>query len=236
MVNKNGVLARAVIGIISLVITFAAFTYMPMADVTAFLFTTSLFLPVLSIIFLGEVVGRNRWSAIIIGFIGVLIMLNPTGETNVLGVVLALSAAMVHAIMGVLLRYIGRTDAPITVTFYFLLWGAVITLPMMPFLYVQPTAIELLYILGVGLSGALAQLCLAIAFKHIEASTVTVFNYSSIIWATILGYIVWGDIPGYAIILGGTIVIACNIYIVWRERQLRKKSRLAQLQKEELLL
>ncbi len=236
LVNRKGVVARALIGIISLCVTFAAFTYMPMADVTAFLFTTSLFLPVLSIIFLGEHVGKHRWSAIIIGFVGVLIMLNPTGETNMIGVILALSAAFIHAVMGVLLRYIGRTDAPITVTFYFLFLGALMTVPFMPFLYVRPTAIELLYILGVGLSGAAAQLCLATAFKHVEASAITVFNYSSIIWATMIGYMVWGDVPGYAIIIGGAIVIGCNIYIVWRERQLHKKSKLAQLQEEELLL
>ena len=221
-VNKKGVYARAVLGIISLIVTFAAFAAMPMADVTAFLFTTSLFIPVLSILFLGEHVGLHRWTAIIIGFIGVLVMLQPSGNTNMVGVVLALSAAMMHAIMGVLLRYIGRTDAPVTVTFYFIFFGTVITLPAMPFLYVPPTITELFYILGIGFSGAFAQLFLATAFKHVEASVVTVFNYSGIIWATVIGYMVWGDLPGYAIVTGGTIVIGSNLYIVWRERQLRQ--------------
>ena len=236
LVNKNGTVLRALIGVVSLAVTFAAYTHMPMADVTALLFTASLIVPVLSILFLGEHVGRHRWTAIILGFIGVLIMLQPTGNTTLIGISLALGAATIHAIMAVLLRHIGRTDGPITVTFYFLLYGAVITGLALPFLFVMPTMAELPYIIGIGFSGALAQLCLATAFRHIEASAVSVFNYSSIIWATIIGYFVWGDIPPYTIIFGGTIVISCNIYIVWRERQLHKKSKLAQLQKDELTL
>lgn len=236
LVNKNGTILRALIGVVSLTVTFSAYTYMPMADVTALLFTASLIVPVLSIIFLGEHVGKHRWSAIILGFIGVLIMLQPTGNTTLIGISLALAAATIHAIMAVLLRHIGRTDGPITVTFYFLLYGAGLTALALPFFFVMPHMNELPHILGIGVSGALAQLCLATAFKHIEASAVSVFNYSSIIWATILGYFVWGDIPPYTIISGGAIVIGCNIYIVLRERQLHKKSKLAQLQKDELTL
>lgn len=214
---------RAIIGTISLLVTFAAFIAMPMADVTAFLFTTSLMVPVLSVIFLKEHVGIYRWSAIAIGFIGVIIMVQPTGAVNTIGVTLALSAAFMHAFMGILLRYLGRTETPFAATFYFMLIGTLMTGLLMPFIGKVPAIEHWWMILGVGLSGAAAQFSLAAAFKNTQAAVVTIFNYSGIIWATAIGFLVWGDLPGLAIIIGGAIVVASNLFILWRERNLEKK-------------
>lgn len=221
----GGIAIRSVLGSISLVVTFAAFMAMPMADTTAFLFTSSLFLPLLSFFFLQEHVGPWRWSAIIIGFIGVLIMVQPTGVVNATGITLALSAAFLHGILGTILRHLGKTESPLVVTFYFLLIGMVGTALPMPFI-ASPFQPELWWqYLGLGLSGALAQFMLATAFRHAQAAVVTVFNYSGIIWATLFGWLIWSDWPTVPIVIGGGLVIVCNIFIIWREQRAARKKR-----------
>lgn len=212
-----GIGARSVIGTISLMTTFAAFAAMPMADTTAFLFTASLFLPVLTFFFLGEKVGPYRIAAIVIGFIGVIIMLSPTGNVNALGVTLALSAAFMHAILQTILRSLGKTEKPETVTFYFLTIGTIVAALPLPFVARPPSIDEIPLLFAVGLTGALAQFLLSVSFKYAEAAIVSVFNYSGIIWATIFGWFIWGDWPTSVIFIGGAIVIFSNIFILYRE-------------------
>jgi len=221
--RPKAIIARAVIGTISLVVTFAAFAAMPMADTSAFLFTTSLLVPILGFFFLKEKVGIYRWSAVCIGFIGVIIMLNPTGAVNVVGITLALSAALMHAVLGIILRYLGKTEKPETITFYFVAIGTLIAAIPLPWLAVTPTLNEVPLFLGVGLSGLFAQYLLSVAFGNAPAAVVTVFNYSSIIWATIFGWLIWMDWPTISIWVGGAIVIASNIFIIWRESRSSKK-------------
>lgn len=220
--RPRGVIARAVIGTLSLITTFAAFAAMPMADTTAFLFTSSLLIPVLGFFFLKEHVGIYRWSAVIIGFTGVIVMLSPSGNINMRGVILALSAASMHAILQTILRYLGKTEKPETITFYFVSIGTIVAAIPLPWVAVMPTLQEIPLLIGVGLTGLLAQYLLSIAFGNAPAAVVTVFNYSGIIWATIFGWIFWADWPALTIWIGGSIVIASNIFMVWRESRLGK--------------
>lgn len=216
--------ARAVIGTISLFITFAAFSLMPMADTSALLFTASLFIPILGVIFLKESVGPYRWAAVIVGFIGVIIMSAPSGDVNALGIFAALSAALLHATLQIMLRYLGPHESPETISFYFFAIGIFLAALPMPFIAVKPTLAELPLLLGVGLSGTAAQWLLSIALHHARAAIVTVFNYSSIIWSTLFGWMIWNDWPMPTVITGAIIVIASNILIIWRESRLGKIS------------
>lgn len=221
--SKPGLVSiRAVIGTISLFITFAAFSLMPMADTSALLFTASLFIPVLGVIFLKESVGPYRWSAITLGFAGVIIMTAPSGEVNSLGIFLALFAALLHATLQVILRYLGPYESPETISFYFFAIGILLAALPMPFIAVMPTAEEIPLLLGVGLSGTAAQWLLSIAFHNARAAIVTVFNYSSIVWSTLFGWMIWNDWPLPTVITGAIIVIASNILIIWRESRLGK--------------
>ena len=213
----KGVIIRSILGTISLILTFAAFAAMPMADTTAFLFTSSLAIPILGFFFLGEKVGLYRWGAVLVGFVGVIIMLNPNGEVNTVGVALALSAAVMHAVLGIILRYLGKTEKPETITFYFVAIGTIIAAIPLPWVAVTPTLNEVPLFLGVGLSGLAAQYLLSIAFGNAPAAVITVFNYSGIIWSTIFGWMIWNDWPAHTIWIGGAIVITSNIFIVWRE-------------------
>ncbi|NHA13463.1 DMT family transporter [Thioalkalivibrio sp. XN279] len=212
---------RAVLGAVSLMTTFLAFSLMPMAETTVLLFTASLFLPVLGVFVLGEKVGPWRWSAVVIGFAGVAVMASPTGAVNMLGVTIALVAALMHASLQVVLRYLGRYESPETVTFYFMVIGTLVTALPLPFVAVTPTLDEIPLLFGVGLSGAAAQWLLSTAFRNAPAAVVTVFNYSGIVWATLFGWLIWNDWPLPHVLAGAAIVIASNALIIWRESRRR---------------
>lgn len=216
------VASRAVFGSITIVTTFAAYSLMPMADTTALLFTSSLFIPVLGVIFLKERVGPYRWTAVIVGFSGVLIMLKPTGDIYALGIAVAMVAAFMQASLQVVLRYLGGHERPETVTFYFFVIGTLVTALPLPFVVVRPTLAEIPLLFGVGLSGAAAQWLLSTAFKNAPAAIVTVFNYSGIVWATLFGWMIWNEWPLPAVFAGAAIVIASNFLIIWRESRIGK--------------
>ena len=212
---------RAVLGAVSLMTTFAAFSLMPMAETTVLLFTASLFIPVLGVFFLGERVGPWRWAAVVIGFMGVVVMASPAGNIHMLGMAVALAAALMHATMQIILRYLGRYESPETVTFYFMVIGTLVTALPLPFVAVRPTLAEVPLLFGVGLSGAMAQWLLSIAFRNAPAAIVTVFNYSGIVWATAFGWLIWNDWPLPTVLAGAAIVIASNGLIIWRESRRR---------------
>jgi drug/metabolite transporter (DMT)-like permease len=208
---------RAVLGAISLVTTFAAFSLMPMAETTVLLFTSSLFIPILGVIFLSERVGPYRWGAVVVGFAGVVIMTGPTGHMSALGITVAIAAALMHATLQIVLRYLGRYERPETVTFYFLVIGTLVMALPLPLVAVTPNLAEVPLLFGVGLSGALAQWLLSIAFRNAPAAIVTVFNYSGIVWATLFGWLIWNDWPLPTVLVGAGVVIASNGLIIWRE-------------------
>ena len=212
---------RAVLGSLSLVTTFAAFSLMPMAETTVLMFTASLFIPVLGVLFLGERVGPYRWGAVVMGFVGVVIMAGPGGNVTAIGVAVAIAAALMHATLQIVLRYLGRYESPETIAFYFLVIGALITALPLPLVAVTPTLAEVPLLFGVGLSGAMAQWLISIAFRNAPAAIVTVFNYSGILWATLFGWLIWNDWPLPKVLIGATVVIASNALIIWRESRTR---------------
>jgi drug/metabolite transporter (DMT)-like permease len=220
--SKPGlIMTRAVLGTVSLVGTFAAFSMLPLADTTVLLFASSLFIPILGVLVLRESVGPYRWAAVVTGFVGVLIMARPSGNVYALGIAIALGTAFLQAILQILLRYLAGHERPETITFYFFLIGMIVTALPLPFIAVRPTVAEIPMLLGVGLSGAAAQWLFSTAFRHAPATVVTIFNYSSIVWATLFGWLIWDDWPLPVVFAGAAVVIASNILIIWRDNRQR---------------
>jgi drug/metabolite transporter (DMT)-like permease len=220
--SKPGlIMTRAVLGTVSLVGTFAAFSMLPLADTTVLLFASSLFIPILGVLVLCESVGPYRWAAVVTGFVGVMIMARPSGDVYALGIAIALGTAFLQAILQILLRYLAGHERPETITFYFFLIGMIVTALPLPFIAVRPTVAEIPMLLGVGLSGAAAQWLFSTAFRHAPATVVTIFNYSSIVWATLFGWLIWDDWPLPVVFAGAAVVIASNILIIWRENRQR---------------
>ncbi len=224
--SKPRVIAtRAVLGTVTLTMTFAAYSLMPMAETTVLLFTASLFIPVLGVLILHERVGPYRWTAVLTGFVGVSIMVQPTGAVTMLGVVVALCAALLQATMSILLRHLGGHERPETITFYFFIIGTFLSGLAMPFVATGPTLAEIPFFIAVGLTGAAAQWLYSTALKYTPAALVAVINYSSIVWAILFGWLVWNDWPLPIVFAGTAIVISSNLLIVWRERSLRRSLR-----------
>ncbi len=224
--RPDAIVYRSVIGTVSLIATFTALAYLPIADAQALFFTSSLFAPLMGAMFLGERVGPYRWGAVLIGFLGMLAMVRPSGAMNVMGVGFALSAALMHASLATLLRVLGRTERPETVTFYFLVIGAAMTGLAMPFVATAPTLSEAPLLLGAGLSGALAQVFLSAAYKYAPVALVTIFNYTGMIWAAVYGWFIWGDWPAAPVWIGSGVIAASSLFIVWRENRTEKIARL----------
>ena len=223
--RPRAIALRAILGTVTLITTFAAYSLMPMAETAVLLFTASLFIPVLGVAILRETVGPYRWTAVLVGFVGVAIMVNPSGETNTLGVTLALCAALMQAFMTILLRHMSRHERPETITFYFFIIGTFVTGLALPFVATGPTLAEIPFFFGVGLSGAAAQWLYSTALKNTPAAVVAIFNYSSIVWAMLFGWLIWNDWPLPIVFAGSVIVIASNMLIAWRESRLLQSAR-----------
>ena len=222
--KPKAILFRAVLGTISLMVTYLAVKLLPMADATVIFFTGVLITPGIAFFALREYIGPHRWAAIIIGIIGVIIMVRPTGEAYLIGVLVAFCAALIHAITNVSLRYL-KTESPLTITYYFVLAGTIIPALFLPLVGKMPEPDELLLFLAVGISGGLAQFTLTSAFRMAPASLVTPLNYTGLIWATMFDIMIWHYIPGWPVFAGGAIIIASQAYIIHREKLSEKRQK-----------
>lgn len=214
---------RAVIGGVSLILTFGAQSLLPMANATVIFFTSTLLTPVFAFFILKEHIGVHRWAAVFFGMCGVLIIAMPSANISTIGMLLALGAAILHATMYITLRNL-KTESPVTVTFYFVLAGAIIPGLAMPWLAKGISSNEIGFFLLLGLSGGLAQLLVSCAYKYAPASFVTPFAYSSLLWSTSLDYIIWSTPPSKYVFWGASLIIAAQIYILYREKVNRQKT------------
>jgi len=213
---------RSLSGTISMFCLFAALTLIPFADVTAITFTAPMFLTLLAMVFLGERIHRYRWSALAIGFLGVVIMIGPHlsfGSGNPLGVVLALGAAVFSALAMMFLRSMsgGGGEHAITITFYFSLTSMLCAAATALWGWPMPTAQQWLAILGAGFLGVLGQLLMTLSYRYAEASTIAPLDYGNLLVAVLYGYFVFDEAPGWSTALGAPLVIGAGLIILWRE-------------------
>lgn len=212
-------LIRLFTALIAMMAGFTAVINMPLADATAIGFAKSLFVTLFAIVLLKETVGIRRWMATIIGFCGVLIMLRPGSSSfDIYGVYAAIGAIAAGLVM-VLLRIMSKTESPSTILAYQGV-GASLVLCIPAFMFWQnPTPVQWLLLLGVGITGYLSQMCNIYAYKFGEASLLAPLEYTRILYATIIGFVVFSDIPTFATIAGAAVVILASAYTVQRERQ-----------------
>jgi drug/metabolite transporter (DMT)-like permease len=218
-------ITRAIMGTVSVLLVFGAFSLLPMANATALIFTSALFTPVFGYFALGERVGPYRWSAIGVGFIGVMIVAQPGGGWNVLGVALGLTAAVVNSSLATMLRHLGKSESPDTMTFYFLLIGLVALAPAMPFVATPPSWDEAWLLAGLGLSGTAMPLLIATAFKYAPAALVAPFNYTQMIWATLFGFAIFNEMPERNILIGSAIIIGSSLIVILREHIVARRAK-----------
>mgnify|MGYP001551224922 CR=1 FL=1 len=213
-----GHLTRSAVGLLSMVCSFFAVQRLALTEATAFTFAAPLFMTALSALVLREFVGRHRWGAVVVGFIGVLIMVRPEpGHMNLVGVAFALTAALGSAAAMVAIRQIAVTEKGPTIVFYFTLGGVAVGLAGSLFHWVIPDPTTLAVLILGGLIGGVGQLLLTEAIRVAPVGVVAPFDYSQLIWATILGFVIWGELPHAATVAGAAVVAASGIYILHRE-------------------
>jgi drug/metabolite transporter (DMT)-like permease len=219
---------RSALGMAILVINFMSTILLPLAMATTLSFTAPLFVVVLSVLFLKETVGPWRWGAVLLGFVGVVIVAQPgaAGNENIplLGAALALFTAFMVAIINFQIRDLARTETTIAMTFYFALFGAPLAGLFMPFYATAHNPEQWLLLLGIGLVGTACQLCISASLRFASVSRVIVMDYSAIVTASILGWLIWDQLPTLAMYLGAPLIIAAGIIIAWREHRLSKST------------
>jgi drug/metabolite transporter (DMT)-like permease len=216
--NRPGLqMLRLGFAVITMLFGFSAVIHLPLADATAISFAKSFFITIFAVIFLEEVVGIYRWSAVAIGFVGVMVMLQPgTAEFSIYSIASLVGAAGAAAIM-IILRILTQKDSADTIMTWSAL-GVGLAMAIPGIYYWQPLATfewGLLAVLVV--VSYFGQRCNIFAYKHGEASLLASLDYVRLLWATLLGYLVFGHFPGVATWVGASIVISAAIFVIYRE-------------------
>jgi drug/metabolite transporter (DMT)-like permease len=210
---------RASLGFGAWSVYFIAISQIPLADAMALVFSAPLMITALSVPLLGEVVGLRRWAAIAVGFIGVLVMVDP-GAGVIRGVaLLPLVSASCYSLSMILTRVLTKSESSVTMLFYSAATIMALSGLFQPFVWVTPSWPDLGLMVLTGLIAGCAQYLGLQAYRYAAPAVVSPFDYTSLIWAILLGYLVFGDVPRSSVIFGAAIVIASGLYILYRERR-----------------
>lgn len=216
-------LVRVVLSTLEVAAFFLATVYLPLADVITYYLAGPIFVTAMSAIFLGEKVGWRRWTAILIGFCGVLIALRPSAQTVSLPALIALGGSLSFATLMLITRSLRKTPDIVMASSQFVgtfSLGAVLS----AFNWVPPTPGSLVIFAAAGLISVTALFCVNRSLKLAPASVVVPYQYSMIVWAVIFGFVVFGDVPSIATLVGAAIIIGAGFYIYLRERDLGRES------------
>jgi len=218
-------LGRGCLAVSCFVLFLAALPRMPLADIFAIVMSAPLLISALSALVLKEPVGFRRWLAVLVGFSAVLVMVRPGGNVDTSGALLVLASVVTYAFAMILTRRLGSTETAGAMTFYSALVFLAVGLIAAPFTWVRPTPVGLLLMAATGLLAGSAQYCLTEAFRIAPPSVVAPFEYTSLIWAMLFGFLVWGDAPTTTVLVSAAVVIASGIYVLQDERAVRRRNR-----------
>lgn len=203
----------------STILFFAAIAVMPIADALALVFVAPLVVTALSPVFLGERVGLRRWTAVSVGFVGVLVIVRPGLNAFHPGMLLALGAGTVYAFYSLATRKLSGSAPPLVTLVYTALLGAVVMSAVAPAVWAPPGTRDLLWMVLMGALAAGGHFLVIKSFEHAEASLLAPLGYSEIVMATLVGYLAFGDFPDAWTWAGIAIVIASGVYVSTRERR-----------------
>lgn len=223
--RQGGHALRSLFNLATMLTFYYALDALPLTDSIAIGYAAPLFMTALSVPLLGERVGWRRWSAVVVGFLGVLVAAQPSAAGISTGALFALAAALFYALTLVTSRQLSTTESSHTILFYYSLFVVVALGAWMPWVWVEPRWEDAWLIVFVGVAGSFGQFFLNQAFRYGEVSLLAPLDYSGLVWAGLLGFIVWSDVPTPAVLVGSAIIISAGIYIVRREAMRRRHSR-----------
>jgi drug/metabolite transporter (DMT)-like permease len=227
-----GQIGRGLVGAAGMFCNFGALARLPLAEVTAISFASPLATVALAALLLKERVRFYRWSAVGVGFLGVIVMLAPHLDpaqiashtsTQLIGAIFALTGAFTNAAAVIQTRRLTDTETTSSIVLYFSLVCSAAGLATLPFGWIMPSPFEFAVLVSIGLLGGIAHLILTESYRLAPASVVAPFDYSAIIFAFLLGYAMFGEVPTGVVVIGAIIVVAAGLFVLWRERQLGLK-------------
>jgi drug/metabolite transporter (DMT)-like permease len=222
-------ISRGAVGLGSMALNFIALAWLPLPEAMMIGYAAPLMMVALAALMLGETVRAYRWTAVAIGFLGILFILWPRftvfehGATNNLafiGAILCLVSALFSAFASTFVRTMTRTETTGAIVLYFSLSCSVLALLTLPLGWVAPSPADAALLIATGLLGGVGQMLMTSSHRYAAAATIASFEYVSMLWGLAFGFIFFAEIPGQSVILGGAIVTAAGIFIIFRERQL----------------
>ena len=219
VVDLRGQLMRGTLFIIGSVLIVWSLAELPLATAITMLFISPIFMVILSVPLLGERISRHRWIAVIGGFAGVLIIMRPGGSTFQWALLLPLLAAMVNALRDVITRRLARTETSIAILFWsniILMTGGFMTLPMG---WAPVSAHDAFWFVAAGIFNGTAHFCIIDALRTGEASALAPIRYTALLWAALLGFVVWGDVPELWLLAGAAVIVGSSLYMIRAERR-----------------
>ena len=219
LVTSNPVqhVLRGCLGFFAPLAFFTSLKSLPLADATVIFFSSTFMLTAASAIFLKERVGIHRWSALVVGFIGVVIAINPRGGGDLQAYLLVLAATVIYAMIFVTGKHLSRKDSVISLVFSLHFGMSFIATLALPWVWVPVSPVELGQLGLLAVIALFAHYLFAAAFARADVSALAPFEYTALLWATTIGYLVWQDIPSTEVWIGASIIIACGLYVVHRE-------------------
>ena len=219
---------RGVVGTMAMGLGFAGLAYLPLPEVTAIGYAAPLLTVIFAAMFLGEEVRLFRISCVVLGMAGVMVVLwarlrvldGGAGHAQAFGALLVLGGAVFAALAQVFVRKMVATEQTAAIVFWFSVTATCLSLFTLPFGWVVPTLAEAAILIGAGLLGGVGQILLTSSYREADASLVAPFDYASMIFALLIGYFAFAEVPTGTMLLGAAIVVAAGILIIWRERQL----------------
>ncbi len=213
---------RSILLLLSTVLNIFALRYLQLDETMSILFATPLLVAALSIPLLGESIGPRRWAAIIVGFLGILIITRPGLGNMHPAALLTVLGTICYALYSISTRVLSATDSSGTTLFYSSLFGAAAMSAILPFVWSWPGGpVQIAVLVIMGAFGALGHYFLILAHRLAPASILAPFIYTQMIWVVISGYLVFNDLPTRWTLLGGGVVIASGLYLLYRERKMR---------------
>ena len=213
-------LFRSMVLLLATVLFFTALSYMPLADASALIYVSPLLVTALSVPILGERVGPRRWTAVVIGFIGTLVIVRPGAGVMHPAAFLVLGTALCFAIYQITTRVLSTTENALTTLFYTAAAGALCTTLALPFFWTPPSAFAWALMAGVGLVGAFGHFLMIQAYQRASVSGLAPYLYTQLIWAVIFGYLVFADLPDAWTIAGAAVITASGLFVFYRGSRL----------------
>ncbi len=202
---------------------FTSLRTLPLAGATALALTAPLFVTALSVPLLGEKVGRLRWGALIVGFGGAMVIVQPGAETLQPAALLALGTALCYALVMIGARWIDRDDSVRTVMFYLTALPVLLTSWTLLLDWPAITAVDLSLFAAMAICGTIGITFITQGFRMAPAAIVAPFDYTALVWASITGWLFFGELPQIATYIGAAIIVAAGLFVIWREAQLAKR-------------